>query len=136
MFAATSSFNQPLESWDVEEVEDTTSMFSEATSFNQPLGQWHIGNAHYISSMLKNASKFNQDLCTWTQFKSVKGRIKEEANNKEQLFKAAGGRRGRRKAAAVTKNKDAKLYNKYASRMFEGTSCPERVDNDPTYTSN
>merc|ERR1712166_1060286 len=110
-------------------------MFSEATTWDQPLGQWHIGNAHYMSSMLKNASKFNQDLCAWTQFKSVKGRIKEEeANNKEQLlFKAAGGRRGRRKTAAVTKNnKDAKLYNKDSSMMFEGTSCPERVDYDPT----
>jgi len=138
MFAAASSFNQPIGSWDVEEVEDTTSMFSEATSFNQPLGQWHIGNAHYISSMLKNASKFNQDLCAWTQFKSAKGKTK--GANKE-LFKSAGGRRGRRKAA-LTKNsqeetnKDAKLYNKDASMMFEGTSCPEREDNDPTYTSN
>jgi surface protein len=138
MFAAASSFNQPIGSWDVEEVEDTTSMFSEATSFNQPLGQWHIGNAHYISSMLKNASKFNQDLCAWTQFKSVRGRTKEA--NKE-LFKPAGGRRGRQKAA-LTKNsqeennKDTKLYNKDASMMFEGTSCPEREDNDPTYTSN
>jgi hypothetical protein len=138
MFAAASSFNQPIGSWDVEAVEDATSMFSEASSFNQPIGDWHIGNAHSIDEMLKNASKFNQDLCAWAQFKSVKGETIEA--NKE-LFKAAGGRRGRRKAA-LTKNsqeesnKDTKLYSTDASMMFEGTSCPEREDNDPTYTSN
>ena len=37
MFYNASSFNQPLNNWNVSNVTDMDSMFYEATSFNQPL---------------------------------------------------------------------------------------------------
>merc|ERR1711865_1247712 len=130
MFAGATAFNQDIGSWDVFDVEDTESMFDYATSFNQNLGDWHIGNLHNMNRMFNGASKFDQDLCGWTQFQSVKSKKinKEEYNN--ELFKAAGGRRGRAKVAS------AKLYNKDATNIFEGTACPEKENNDPSYTSN
>jgi surface protein len=42
MFCAASSFNQPLEKWDVSNVADMGCMFSGAFSFNQPLEQWKV----------------------------------------------------------------------------------------------
>mmetsp|Transcript_36726 Transcript_36726/g.39858 ORF Transcript_36726/g.39858 Transcript_36726/m.39858 type:complete len:562 (-) Transcript_36726:70-1755(-) len=130
MFAGATSFNQDIGSWDVFDVEDTESMFDYATSFNQNLGDWHIGNVHNMNRMFNGASKFDQDLCGWTQFQSVKSKQRNKEENNKELFKAAGGRRGRSKVAS------AKLYNKDATNIFEGTACPEREDNDPSYTSN
>ena len=37
MFTGATSFNQPLNNWNVSNVTDMDSMFYEATSFNQPL---------------------------------------------------------------------------------------------------
>ena len=42
MFAFASSFNQPLNNWNVSNVIDMTWMFCEASSFNQPLNYWYI----------------------------------------------------------------------------------------------
>ena len=37
MFHEASSFNQPLNNWNVSNVEDMRAMFEDASSFNQPL---------------------------------------------------------------------------------------------------
>ena len=43
MFNAT-SFNQPLNNWNVSNVTDMWCMFRHATSFNQPLNNWNVSN--------------------------------------------------------------------------------------------
>ena len=42
--STASSFNQPLNDWDVSNVTDMNSMFSDASSFNQPLNDWDVSN--------------------------------------------------------------------------------------------
>ena len=65
MFARASSFNQPLDGWDVSNVVDMTLMFDNAASFNQPLSGWNVGKVMQFLYMFGEASKFNQDLCQW-----------------------------------------------------------------------
>jgi len=40
-------------------------MFEGATSFNQPLNDWDISNVTDMSNMFNGASSFNQDLTSW-----------------------------------------------------------------------
>jgi hypothetical protein len=47
MFGKATSFNQPLGSWDVGNVENMDGMFAEATSFNQPIGGTIKKAGHY-----------------------------------------------------------------------------------------
>ena len=43
MFDNASSFNQPLNKWNVSKVTDMTCMFMDASSFNQPLyAPWYV----------------------------------------------------------------------------------------------
>ena len=60
MFDGARSFNQPLNNWDVFNVEDMASMFLGATSFNQPLNNWNVSSkveetwidgAEYVTNM-------------------------------------------------------------------------------------
>merc|ERR1712238_490604 len=130
MFFNARKFDNTLGTWNVHNVQNMAYMFAGATSFNQDIGSWDVFDVEDTESMFDYASKFDQDLCGWTQFKSVKSKkINKEDSNKE-LFKAAGGRRGRAKVAS------AKLYNKDTTNIFEGTACPEKENNDPSYTSN
>ncbi len=60
-----SSFNQPLEEWNVANVADMEGMFSNASSFNQPLNDWNVTNMS-IKSMFWFAKSFNQSLEKWS----------------------------------------------------------------------
>ena len=42
MFAYATSFNQPLNNWNVSNVTNMSSMFAYATSFNQNLSMWCV----------------------------------------------------------------------------------------------
>ena len=64
MFGGATSFNQPLNNWNVSKVREMNCMFQNATSFNQPLNKWNVsklwkGN---MGKMFWNADSFNQPL--------------------------------------------------------------------------
>ena len=40
-------------------------MFEYATSFNQPLNKWNVSNVTYMNRMFEGASSFNQPLNKW-----------------------------------------------------------------------
>ena len=42
MFAGATSFNQPLNNWNVSNVTDMMLMFTRARSFNRPLNNWNV----------------------------------------------------------------------------------------------
>jgi surface protein len=65
MFEGASSFNQPLDNWDVSKVTNMNYMFYGATSFNQPLDNWDVSNVADMTAMFYDASLFNQDLSGW-----------------------------------------------------------------------
>ena len=62
MFADASSFNQPLNNWNVSEVTHMERMFGDAEDFNQPLNKWNVSNVEDMSGMFSGAVSFNQPL--------------------------------------------------------------------------
>ena len=44
MFLNATSFNRPLNNWNVSKVEDMSGMFKDAESFNEPLNNWNVSN--------------------------------------------------------------------------------------------
>ena len=68
MFAFANSFNQPLDNWNVSNVEYMVGMFYRARSFNQPLNNWNVSNVKNMAWMFEDASSFNQPLhAPWYQ---------------------------------------------------------------------
>ena len=59
---AATSFNQPLNNWDVSNVERMSEMFEGATSFNQPLNKWNVSNVKIMRWMFQDAHSFDQPL--------------------------------------------------------------------------
>merc|ERR1712176_1561500 len=64
MFYA-STFNQPLDTWDVGEVRFMQYMFFNASNFNQPLNSWDVSQVEYFDAMFGQAAIFNQPLDDW-----------------------------------------------------------------------
>ena len=62
MFRDAHSFNQPLNKWNVSNVETMTRMFRNAHSFNQPLNKWNVSNVTDMHRMFDAATSFNQPL--------------------------------------------------------------------------
>jgi gliding motility-associated-like protein len=56
MFQGASSFNQPLDDWEVGQVQIMDDMFSGASSFDQDLGNWDISNLRSMRSMLDDTA--------------------------------------------------------------------------------
>ena len=59
------SFNQPLNKWNVSNVESMYKMFLNAESFNQPLNKWNVSNVEIMNFMFSEARSFNQPLNDW-----------------------------------------------------------------------
>ena len=68
------SFDQPINAWNVSNVKLFTSMFEGATAFNKPLNAWDVsganteagnGTSYVMNYMFHIASSFSQDLTQW-----------------------------------------------------------------------
>ena len=65
MFRNATSFNQPIDHWDVSGVKRMNMMFDSAAAFNQPLNSWDVGEVTTMNRMFYRAAAFNQDLDRW-----------------------------------------------------------------------
>ena len=65
MFNGASSFDQPLDSWDVSSVIGMDNFFNGASSFNQPLNSWDVSSVRRMYGMFDGASSFQQCLDVW-----------------------------------------------------------------------
>jgi len=68
MFFECSDFNQPLNTWTVNNVLDMNHMFDECWEFNQPLNDWIVSNVIDMHHMFTYCAKFNQPL-SWNTSK-------------------------------------------------------------------
>ena len=57
MFYNTGSFNQPLNSWNVSNVENMHAMFAYSKHFNQPLDKWDVSNVKNMENMFGSSEK-------------------------------------------------------------------------------
>ena len=64
-FKGASSFNQPIEHWDMSNVTDMSEMFTYAKRFNQSLDKWDVSNVTNMRAMFSDADRFNQPLDKW-----------------------------------------------------------------------
>jgi len=67
MFYAT-SFDQPIDSWDVSQVGNMEQMFRNALKFNHSVDTWNVSQVTTMEFMFlsyPNTSDFNQCLSTW-----------------------------------------------------------------------
>ena len=64
LFAGASSFNQPLNNWNVSNVKTMNRMFGKS-SFNQPLNNWNVSKVKDMEEMFEDAKSFNQPLNKW-----------------------------------------------------------------------
>ena len=65
LFAAATSFNDNISSWDMSNVTNTDRMFQGVSSFNQDIGFWNTSNFYDVSGMFDSASNFNRDIGNW-----------------------------------------------------------------------
>ena len=65
MFSFATTYNQPLNSWDVNSVVDMSQMFRNAENFNQPLNAWDVSAVANMTSMFEDAILFNQPVNSW-----------------------------------------------------------------------
>jgi len=65
MFSNATSFNQPINDWNVSNVTTMFYMFYNATSFNQPINDWNVSNVVNMYAMFKDATSFNQPIHSW-----------------------------------------------------------------------
>jgi surface protein len=57
-----SSFNNPLENWNVEKVRDMSYMFNNNNLFNQNISEWKTNRLSNMEGMFKNTQQFNSYL--------------------------------------------------------------------------
>lgn len=59
MFNRASSFNQPLDAWNISSVKDIQGMFQYAIAFNQPLDSWDFSQVSLSHSIFRGADQFS-----------------------------------------------------------------------------
>lgn len=60
MFHRCVKFNQPLNNWNVSNVEDMEFMFCDCKRFNQSLNNWNVTNLHSARGMFVGTKKFDK----------------------------------------------------------------------------
>jgi surface protein len=65
LFEAKTTFNQPIESWDVSAVTSMSRMFRNASSFNQPIAAWNTASVNDMTQMFAGATVFARDISSW-----------------------------------------------------------------------
>ena len=70
MFYYSFYFNQPLNNWNISNVETMEEMFCTAESFNQSLNNWNIEPKHKnrMYSIFLDASSFDEKNALWYDF--------------------------------------------------------------------
>ena len=66
IFSGASSFNMPLNSWNVARVTNLYAAFHGASAFNRPLNGWDVGQVSHMQRTFEGASAFNQPLAAWS----------------------------------------------------------------------
>ena len=61
----TTPFNQPIGFWNVARVTNMRDMFASAFNFNQPIGSWNVSNVTNMSYMFEDSTVFNQPIGNW-----------------------------------------------------------------------
>lgn len=62
---AFSSFNSPVDEWNIQSVTNLNEMFHGASNFNQNMTGWNTSNVQSFKGMFARASLFNGDISTW-----------------------------------------------------------------------
>jgi len=65
MFEGCWEFNQPLDQWDVSKVTDMSDMFESCRVFNQDISGWDVSACTDFGDMFYGATLFNQDISEW-----------------------------------------------------------------------
>ncbi|WP_157152688.1 BspA family leucine-rich repeat surface protein [Brachyspira murdochii] len=65
MFKGCKEFNQPLNNWNTNKVKDMSRMFEGCFKFNQPLDKWDTSNVGSMNNMFQECKSFNQDISNW-----------------------------------------------------------------------
>ena len=65
MFDGASQFNQPLNSWNTSSVTDMSVMFRDCIAFSQNIGSWNTSNVISMGAMFAGTINFNQPLNLW-----------------------------------------------------------------------
>jgi surface protein len=59
------SYGYPIDSWDVSQITDMSSLFEDMNSFNEHIGSWNVSNVTNMSRMFYNATVFNRKIGSW-----------------------------------------------------------------------
>ncbi|KAG7357684.1 fibronectin domain containing protein [Nitzschia inconspicua] len=65
LFLMNHHFDRYIGSWVTSNVTNMESMFSNARAFNQDIGRWDVSNVERMDCMFRNATAFNQDIGQW-----------------------------------------------------------------------